>query len=107
MSARAGQMRRRVIIEAPERAGDGAGGFTETWASVATVWARVRARGGLERMRADRLASVVSHDITIRWRAGVLPTMRVRLGTRVFEIIATVEDERRRVLICECEERDL
>ncbi|MDZ4789674.1 MAG: phage head closure protein [Hyphomicrobiales bacterium] len=107
MSARTGQMRRRVIIEAPQRASDGAGGFNETWASVATVWARVHARGGAERMRADRLASIVSHDITIRWRAGVLPTMRIRFGQRVVEIIAKVEDERRRVLICECEERDL
>jgi SPP1 family predicted phage head-tail adaptor len=100
-------MRRRVVIEAPQRTGDGAGGFAETWGAVATVWARVSARGGSERVRADRLASAVTHDITIRWRTGVLPTMRVRLGARVLEIIATVEDERRRLLTLECEERDL
>ncbi len=107
MSARPGQMRRRVIVEAPQRISDGAGGFMETWAEVAAVWARVSARSGAERVRADRLASVVSHNITIRWRGDVLPTMRIKLGQRVFSIIATLEDERRRILICECEERDL
>ena len=87
---------------------DGAGGFTETWMEVATVWAAVQPNGGSEAVESGRLAGRVSHTVSLRYREGVTPAMRFRMGTRVFHILAAIdEDERRRWLRCFCEERDL
>jgi len=64
--------------------------------------------GGGEAVDSGRLAGRVSHEVTLRYRAGVTPAMRFRNGTRVFHILAAIdEDERRRWLRCLCEERDL
>ena len=36
---------RRLVLEAPERVADGAGGYTETWVARGTLWAEVVPRG--------------------------------------------------------------
>ena len=95
-------------MEAAQRVSDGAGGFTESWAEVATVWAALRPSGGGEAVDSGRLAGRLTHEVRLRYREGVTPAMRVRSGTRVFHILAAIdEDERRRWLRCLCEERDL
>jgi len=101
-------LRRRLVLEEAQRVSDGAGGFTETWAEVATVWAALQSSGGGEAVESGRLAGRVSHTVTLRYRDGVTPAMRFRLGTRVFHILAAIDaDERRHWLRCLCEERDL
>jgi len=87
---------------------DGAGGFTESWIEVGTVWAGIASSGGGEAVDSGRLAGRVSHTVTLRYRDGVTPAMRFRLGGRVFHILAVIDEgERRRWLRCLCEERDL
>ena len=75
---------------------------------MASLWGRIEARPGSEAVGADRVTATVMHDITIRYRAGVLPEMRFRAGTRIFHILSVVDiEDRGRWLICRCEERDL
>lgn len=101
-------LRHRLVLEEPQRVSDGAGGFTETWVEVATVWGALRPNGGSEAVDSGRLAGQVSHTVTLRHRDGVTPAMRFRKETRIFHILAAIdEDERRRWLTCLCEERDL
>ena len=103
-----GDLRHRLTLEEAQRVSDGAGGYTETWVSVTDVWAAIRPDGGGEGVEADRLAGRVSHVVTLRYLAGVTPAMRLRQGTRVFHILAAIdEDARHRWLRCLCEERDL
>ncbi|MGH6737325.1 MAG: phage head closure protein [Methyloceanibacter sp.] len=103
-----GELRRRLTLEQAQRVSDGAGGFTETWVEVATVWAALRPSGGSEAVEADRLAGRVSHEVVLRYRPGVTPAMHFRLGARVFHILAAIDvDERKTWLRCQCEERDL
>jgi SPP1 family predicted phage head-tail adaptor len=103
-----GDLRTRLTLEAPSRTSDGGGGASVTWGTVATVWASVRPTGGGEGYALDRVAGRVTHEIVLRYRAGVTPEMRLRDGTRVFEIRAAFgPDQRRRWLKCLAEERDL
>ena len=103
-----GDLRHRLVLEEVQRISDGGGGFTESWVTVATVWGALRPSSGGESVEAGRLAGRVSHAVSLRYRAGVTPAMRFRQGTRVFHILAAIdEDERKRWLRCLCEERDL
>lgn len=103
-----GGLRHRLTLEDVQRVSDGAGGFNESWVTVATVWAALEPSGGGEGVDAGRLAGRVSHMVTLRYRAGVTPAMRFRHGARVFHILAaTDEGERKHWLRCLCEERDL
>lgn len=103
-----GDLRHRLTLEEAQRVSDGAGGHTETWVSVAAVWAAMRPSGGGEGVDSGRLAGRVSHVITLRYRDGVTPAMRFRQDTRVFHILAAIdEDARHHWLRCLCEERDI
>ncbi|WP_439542641.1 phage head closure protein [Hyphomicrobium sp.] len=101
-----GDMRHRLHLEAPLESPDGGGGVTRTWALVAEVWAALKPVSGGETVEADGVSGRVSHEVWIRFRAGVLPEMRFTLGTRVFEIRAAIDTgERHRFLRCLVEER--
>jgi SPP1 family predicted phage head-tail adaptor len=103
-----GELRTRLILEAPSRASDGGGGAAITWQEVAEVWAAVRPLAGGEDFALDRVAGRISHEIVIRYRADVTPKMRFRQEARVFDIRAAFDpDTRRHWLRCLAEERDL
>lgn len=103
-----GELRARLVLEEPVRTPDGGGGASESWVEVATVWGRIEGRPGGETVQADRVTATLTHTITIRYRAGVVPQMRFRLETRIFHILSVVDiEDRDRRLICRCEERDL
>lgn len=102
------ELRHRLTLEEVQRVADGAGGFTTSWAGVADLWAALTPTGGSEGVEAGRLAGKRAYEIVLRYRDGVRPAMRFRMGARIFEIL-TVTDvgERHRWLRCLCEERDL
>jgi SPP1 family predicted phage head-tail adaptor len=104
---RIGALRRRVTLEQPVRTADGGGGAVVMWETVADLWAAIRAIGGEERLRADQIAGRITHEIWIRHCPDVAPAMRFRQGSRIFEIAAVLETERRDRLKCLCEERYL
>jgi SPP1 family predicted phage head-tail adaptor len=101
-------LRHRLTLEQLSRVADEGGGFTESWVTVATLSADLRPISGDERFEADRLAGSITHEVVLRYRAGVVPAMRFRNGARIFEILSVIDvEERRRWLICRCEEREL
>lgn len=101
-------LRHRLTLEELSRVADEGGGFTEDWVTVATLPANLRPIGGDERYEADRLAGRITHEVVLRYRAGVVPAMRFRKGPRTFHIISAIDvEERKRWLSCLCEEREL
>lgn len=101
-------LRHRLVLEELQREDDEGGGFTETWIEFAELWADLRPFGGSETVEADRLAGRVTHEISLRFRAGVQPAMRFRQGARLFHILTVIDvEERKRWLKCLCEEREL
>ncbi len=103
-----GDMRQRVVLEAPARTSDGGGGADESWQAVATLWAAMKPLTGSERLESETLAGRVSHEIWIRYRSGLTPEMRFRFGERLLDIRAVIDvEEQNRFLRCLVEERDL
>lgn len=101
-----GALRHRLALQRPVRAEDGGGGAAVTWETVAELWAALSPLTGSEAVEADRLVGHVSHEIWIRWRAGVVPGMRFVFGPRLFDIRAALDvNERRRWLRCLAEEK--
>jgi SPP1 family predicted phage head-tail adaptor len=107
MNARwqAGQLRVLATLEAPNDIADGAGGYVRSYAALARVWARITPLHGEARFLEQRQEQAVTHLARIRWRANVTGGMRFSIGTRRLLIHAVYdEDERRRFLLCRCEE---
>lgn len=100
------RLNRRLILEAPDRIADGAGGFLESWVELGELWADVRSRTGRERNGGDFPVSTVSYRIIVRGSpigsvARPLPQQRFRDGARVYVINAVAElDPNGRYLTC-------
>lgn len=103
---RIGALDHRLMLEAPSRTTDEGGGATIAWSLVAEVWASLRPLAANEVFDAEGLKGRITHEITLRYRAGVTPSMRFRMGARQFAIRAAINvDEESRVLRCLAEER--
>lgn len=99
-------LRHRVLVEEPVRTPDGGGGAIQTWSPIAEVWAAIRPLNGSERVVADTIAGRITHEIWIRWREGVGPHLRLRYGSRIFDLLSVLDvDEQHRFLRCLVEER--
>lgn len=103
----AGRLRHRVTIQQASVSQQASGAPVRTWANVATVWAQVRTQSGGEQRNegADQVVAALYYAVTIRYRAGLEPTMRVLWGSRVLEVTAIQEpDNRQRSLTLMCTE---
>jgi SPP1 family predicted phage head-tail adaptor len=108
MRVRIGRLRHRLTLEVAARGDDGGGGAVSTWSAVAELWGAVEAATGKETVAADRVTGRAGYQIVIRYRDGVTPAMRFRRGGEAFDILAALDkDGRRRLLVCQCERRDL
>ena len=93
--------RLRLTLEEPVETPDGIGGVTRAFSPRLTLWARLEPVNGDERADAQRAGAVVSHRVTLRWRADVSAAMRFRAGEKIYTISAHYDpDGRRRYLVC-------
>lgn len=101
----AGELNRRVTLQAVTRAPDGAGGYVETWIDLATIWSKVEALCGRELFLAQQVQAELSHRVTIRFRHKITPAMRLKYGIRILEIVAPINpDEGTELLQLMCKE---
>jgi len=101
---KAGALRTRVFIERQSTTQDAVGQPLTTWTTLATVWAEIRYRRGLEAIQADAMVSTAHARIRIRWRTDVTAGMRVRSAGTTFNITAVLPEEIKREyvdLVCE------
>lgn len=102
---------RSLLLEAPTRLPDGAGGYSEGWVQLGRHWAEVLAVGaGGEAAGVATVLSRVRYRITVRAApvgstARPLADQRFRDGTRIFRILSVAErDPGGRYLVCLSEE---
>ena len=99
-------LNRQLVLEAPTRVADGAGGFGQTWAVLGTLWADVAARTGREVTDGTAQLSSTRYRITVRAApygaaSRPKPEQRFRDGARVFQIEAVADrDPSGRYLTC-------
>lgn len=97
---------RKLILEAPERVPDGAGGFTQVWVTLGEHWAEISAGTGREGAGEFLTLSAVPYRIIVRAApvgadARPRPEQRFRDGSRLFVINAVTEhDPRGHYLVC-------
>jgi len=100
-----GNLRARLVLEGPVETPDAAGGVTRTWATLASVWCDVATLNAQQRFEAEQIGQTVTHRLTLRWRAGLSTKQRLRRGTQIFLIRGVQDpDDKRRRLVCTCEE---
>jgi SPP1 family predicted phage head-tail adaptor len=100
-----GELRAELALEQAVTAPDGAGGFTETWTQIATVFARLQPIVVREKFGADQTIEEVMHRVTIRHRPDVASGMRFVLGDRTLAILTVHDpDETGRYLVCRTKE---
>lgn len=88
------KLTRKLVLEDPQRAPDGAGGYTETWVALGTLWAEVKSLSG--RLNSDSL-SLQKYRITLRaspdgFASRPRPDQRLRDGNRLYRIDAVAEN---------------
>ncbi|RBI87684.1 head-tail adaptor protein [Rhodosalinus halophilus] len=104
------RLNRALVLEAPVEAPDGAGGVTEGWVALGTLWAAVAPRQARESSGAAQALATTAHRITVRaappgCEARPRPGQRFREGARVWRILAVAEaDPEGRYLTCFAEE---
>lgn len=88
---RAGQLNRRITLQAPVTGQDEYGQPLTGWTDVATVWASITDMTGREYIAAAAVQASVQTRITIRYRAGIVAAMRVLHGADVYNVEAVLE----------------
>lgn len=88
----AGQFDQRVTLQQRESDDvDGNGQPVADWEDVATVWAKVEPLRGREYFAAGQTQSQVDVKVTVRYRVGVVPTMRLMWREVPHDIVSVIE----------------
>ncbi len=93
-----------VIVKRSTQTGDGAGGFAEAWATIATTMGRIAPGGSRDvQLLAGRLNDKAAWRITILCGTDVAEADRLEVGSRSFEIVQVLDGktyETARVCLC-------
>lgn len=87
-----GTLNRQVTIQRRDGGKDEYGQLTDTWVNVATVWASILHKSGLETVKSSVDISVVQTSVRIRYREDVTAAMRVVYGNTLYDIRAVMPD---------------
>ncbi len=102
----AGDLNRRLALQAPVEADDGEGGVTRSYQTVTTLWAHVAPLSARADVAADSLGAVLRYAIVVRTRDDITTRHQFADGTRIYRIAAVRESADRRFLEIAAEERE-
>lgn len=92
-----GKLRHRITIQKQVNETNDYGAVVTKWRTLATVWADVRPISGREYFSAQQVQSEITTQIWLRHLDGVLPTMRVKFGSRTLEIVSVLNTQERNI----------
>ena len=95
----AGRLNRRCTLQQPGTTTDALGQPIPGWTDVATVWASIVDVSGREYVAAGGLQNSAQTKITIRYRSGIVPSMRVVHGSDAYNVEAVLGQDRRGLLL--------
>ena len=87
----AGDLNKRITIEAPTLTSDGMGGFSTVFSSIATVYAAIWPVSANEIIQAQAPTMIVTHRIRIRYRSVLKSSWRIVFAGRNFNIVAIID----------------
>ncbi|TKS58779.1 MAG: head-tail adaptor protein [Nitrospira sp.] len=100
---RAGTLRHLCMVQSLQVTRDTAGAEVQTWQDIAAVSVAIEPLAGREFFAAQQVNAELSHRVRMRYRPGLIPTMRLQYGTRALlieSIINLQEHNRELELLC-------
>jgi SPP1 family predicted phage head-tail adaptor len=104
---RAGKLNKRVWIQRPPEAGtqNAYGEKTEVWKDWKQAWVGIEPVAGSEQVVANTTEARITHAVTLRFTADLVPKMRFRYGTRVLAMVTPLDiGERGKEMTVQCVE---
>ena len=89
-----GELNRRITLQYPTKASNLMGGFIITWIDAATVWAKPWTVSSNEATTGMMVSMIRIQKFKIRYRSVLLPSWRIKYGTRYFNITGIDPDEK-------------
>lgn len=102
---RAGLMRERIVIESLGTEIASSGTPSGGWSEVCSVRAQVTTLSGKEGYEAQQNTARLTHEVVIRYRAGVGSELRVLWDGRELYVHSVISDPKRTRMTLQCEER--
>jgi len=84
---------KRIVLQKPRVARTAQGGYTTTWSTVDTVWARILPVSAKESRETDKETMTISHTVSIRYRRDIRPTWRLNFKLRYFALVGITNPE--------------
>lgn len=82
-----GKLKHKITFQQVSNLKNEYGEQEKEWLDVKTVWAEIKPISGKQFFTAKQINSEISHNIYIRYRAGLSPDMRIKFKERTFEIL--------------------
>ncbi len=100
-----GKLRHSITIEQASETQAPDGSVIETWSTFANAQASIEPISGREYFAAQTTQADVTHRSYMRYIPGIVPKMRVKYGSRIFDILSVINvNERNRELQLMCRE---
>lgn len=95
-----GKLDRKIILQTPTESRGAQGGFTTTWANLATVWAQFIPNGSRDFYAASQIHSEARAAFRIRYYSGITGGDRISYDGKLWDILGEpIEEGRRRFLL--------
>ncbi|WP_158215851.1 phage head closure protein [Notoacmeibacter marinus] len=103
----AGKLRTRLVLEAPVRTPDEAGGQDVQWHAVGEFFAHVEPVGARQTTEGEAERQEITHRVTLRHRNDVSPAMRLLRNGHAMRVETVRDlDGSGRYLVCGCKEME-
>lgn len=87
----AGELTKRITIQAETGNPDAYGQPLGTWTTIATVWGKIITSGGREFYAAQKLNAESTAVIEIRYRTNITTANRIMYNNRKYNILSVVD----------------
>lgn len=91
----AGRRRSKIVIQSPVKTKGTTGGVVTTWVDFAEVFASIETLRTYEKQAAQSANPGADSMITIKYIAGLLPTMRISYNDKIYSILGINDIEER------------
>jgi len=99
---RAGLLKHTIEFWTKTNTRDEYSGFTEAYTKSFECKAQVKVSSGGETLISDQIFPVYTKDFVIRYRSGIVETMRVKYNDEFYNIVSIEELKFRRTLVVKC-----
>ena len=100
----AGDLNRRLVLQAPSESDDGGGGVMRDFAAVTTLWAQVVPLSEGIDITAGSLGAALRYRIVIRFRNDTTTRHQFQDGAAIYRVIAARPSADRRFLEIDAEQ---